>query len=100
MSWSSRSGPQLAVDVLDMGAADDPHIDAEADELFDLPAYRCRVGTTVGDRGAIPVKRDRLEAPLQRIGPRVKRGGVLRGWLKGRHHANPEAQPDGSGRTS
>ena len=64
---TTRSRAQLPVDVADVGATHDGHIDALlAQRLDELADDRC-VGRPVGYRGAVPVEDDRLEPARERI---------------------------------
>ena len=76
ISWPGRPGLQLAIDVLGMSAADDSDIHSEAGEQLDL--LRC-VGARVGDRGAIPVKCDRLGRRCNASGHTSRQGSAQRG---------------------
>ncbi len=86
-SWTRRPGSQLVIDVLDMGAAHDEHMDPGRTERLDATAHRVGIGLAIGHRGAVPVEDQgleglvgdcRAEAPARLHSPSVPRAGAVR----------------------
>ncbi len=84
-----RHARQLTVDVADMRATHDGHIDALLAQLFDERPHNVGVSPAVHDRGAVPVEDDRVEAPLELHGKRCAAGATPAGANQGRPAAAP-----------
>jgi hypothetical protein len=57
-----------AVDVLEVGAGHDEHVDALGTERFDAHAHLGGVGLPIRHRGAIPVEDERVECLVRTAG--------------------------------
>jgi len=65
-SRPARPRPQLAVHVADVRAGDDDHVHPERAEFLDCTPQIGHIGGAIGNRGAVPVEHDRLEAVVER----------------------------------
>jgi len=66
VAGASRPGPELPVDVPDMGSRDDRELETELAELLDQRAEPRGVRLPVRNGRAVPVEDDRLEASIER----------------------------------
>jgi hypothetical protein len=62
---AARAGAQLPVDVPDVGAADDRHLKTTCARRCNSGAHGRGISGAVWNRGSVPVKDQRLEAPIE-----------------------------------